>query len=120
MVLNKRKPAGRRDKIVLLNASRRVMKGRPKNYIPEDDIRPIAAAFLKGEPVESEVAVITKTQAEEADYNLSPSRWVGLSNSTEISSVSALVRELVELDGEAHRLSASISKLLAGVVDEPA
>ena len=120
VVLNKRKPAARKDKIVLLNASRRVMKGRPKNYIPEDDIRPIAAAFLKGEPVDSEVAIITKAQVEEADYNLSPSRWVGQSSSTEVSSVSALVRELVELDGEAHRLSMSISKLLAGVVDEPA
>ena len=77
VVLSKRKPEARRDKIVLLNASRRVGKGRPKNYVPEDDIRPIAAAFLKGEPVEGEVAVITREQAAEADYNLSPSRWVG-------------------------------------------
>ena len=60
VVLNKRKPAARKDKIVLLNASRRVKKGRPKNYIPEEDIRPLAAAFLKGEPVEGEVAVITR------------------------------------------------------------
>ena len=77
VVLSKRKPAARKDKIVLLNASRRVQKGRPKNYIPEEDIRPLAAAYLKGEPVEGEVAVITRQQAEEADYNLSPSRWVG-------------------------------------------
>ena len=77
VVLSKRKPAARRRKIVLVNASRRVGKGRPKNYIPEEDIRPIAAAFLKGEPVEGEVAVITGEQAAEADYNLSPSRWVG-------------------------------------------
>ena len=58
-------------------------KGRPKNYIPEEDIRPIAAAFLKGEPVEGEVAVITREQAAEADYNLSPSRWVGQADSIE-------------------------------------
>ena len=48
---------------MLVNASRRVGKGRPKNYIPEEDIRPIAAVFLKGEPVEGEVAVITREQA---------------------------------------------------------
>jgi type I restriction enzyme M protein len=54
-----------------------VKKGRPKNYIPEDDIRPLAAAFNRGEPVEGEIAVITRQQAEDADYNLSPSRWVG-------------------------------------------
>ena len=64
-------------KIVLVNASHQVGKGRPKNYIPEEGIRPIVAAFLKGEPVDGEVAVITREQAAEADYNLSPSRWVG-------------------------------------------
>src|SRR3954462_5956887 len=69
VVLSKRKPAGRKDKIVLLNASRRVRKGRPKNFVPEGDIRPLAAAFLKGDPVEGEIAVITRQQAEEADYN---------------------------------------------------
>ena len=77
VVLSKRKPENRKDRIVLVNASRRVGKGRPKNYVPKDDIRPIAAAFLKGEPLEGEVAVITREQAAEADYNLSPSRWVG-------------------------------------------
>jgi type I restriction enzyme M protein len=77
VVISRRKPAARKGRITLLNASRRVRKGRPKNYIPEEEIRPLAAAFLKGEPVEGEVAVITREQAAEADYNLSPSRWVG-------------------------------------------
>jgi len=77
VVLNKRKPASRKGKIVLLNASKHFKKGRPKNYLPEEDIRPLAEMFNKGEPVEGEVAVITREQAEEADYNLSPSRWVG-------------------------------------------
>lgn len=73
VVLSKRKPAARKDKIVLLNASRRVQKGRPKNFIPEEDIRPLAAAYLTGEPVEGEIAVITREDAVKADYNLSPS-----------------------------------------------
>ncbi|MBS0234237.1 MAG: N-6 DNA methylase [Proteobacteria bacterium] len=77
VVLNKKKPAARKDKIVLVNASRRVKKGRPKNYIPEEDIRPLSALFVKGDEVEGEVAIITSRQADEADYNLSPSRWVG-------------------------------------------
>ncbi len=120
VVLNKRKPAARKDKIVLLNASKRLKKGKPKNYIPEDTIRPLAIAFVKGEPVDGEIAVITRQQAKEADYTLSPSRWVGQSTTTEVGSVGALVRELGELDRETHRLSVTISKLLAGLVDEPA
>ena len=118
LVLSKRKPEARKGRIVLLNASRRVGKGRPKNYIPDEDIRPLAAAFLKGEPVESEVAVITRKQAAEADYNLSPSRWVGQANSTEVGSVQTLLKDLATLDNEARQLSESLSKLLAGVADD--
>ena len=120
VVLSKRKPESRRNKIVLVNASRRVGKGRPKNFIPQDEIQPVAAMFLKGEPVEGEVAVITREQAQEADYNLSPSRWVGQASSLEVGSVRELLAELVTLDEEAHQLSASLHKLLAGVADDSA
>ena len=115
VVLSKRKPAARKNKIVLLNASRRVGKGRPKNFIPEEDIRPLAAAFLKGDPVEGEVAVITRDEAEKADYNLSPSRWVGQASTGESASVPDLVAELRRLSStiqEADRqLFASLEKL---------
>ena len=97
VVLSKRKPEARRSKIVLVNASRRVGKGRPKNYIPEEAIRPIAAAFLKGEAIEGEIAVITREQAAEADYNLSPSRWVGQAADSGTASVPDLIAELRRL-----------------------
>ena len=104
LVLSKRKPEARKGKIVLLNASRRVGKGQPKNYIPEGDIRPLAAAFLKGEPVEGEVAVITREQAEQADYNLSPSRWVGqteaFTSSRPINQIVAAIRLLEREESE--------------------
>ena len=119
VVLSKRKPTARKDRIVLVNASARVKKGRPKNYIPQADIRPLAAAFVKGDPVEGEIAVITREQAKEADYNLSPSRWVGHASSAEFGSVSTLLKELISLDRETHELSKSLSKLLKGVADEP-
>ena len=112
VVLNKRKPAARKDRIMLLNASRRVQKGRPKNFIPEDDIRLLAAAFLKGEPVQGEVAVITRQQAEEADYNLSPSRWVGQADAVDQRPIKELVTELLRLDEQAREIDASLAKML--------
>ena len=118
VVLSKRKPAARKDRIVLLNASRRVRKGRPKNYIPEEEIRPLATAYFAGEPVEAEVAVITRQQAEEADYNLSPSRWVQQATSSSAGSVSELMKELVSIEGEEAALTARLSKLLVGVAGE--
>jgi type I restriction enzyme M protein len=81
VVLSKRKPTARKDQIVLLNASRRVLKGRPKNFISNEDVRSLAASYVEGLPIEGELAVITREQAESADYNLSPSRWVGRASS---------------------------------------
>ena len=111
-VLSKRKPAARKDRIVLLNASRRVRKGRPKNYIPEEDVRPLAAAFLKGEPVEGEIAVITREQAEKADYNLSPSRWVGSAGNGEGKNLQNLIEEYRSLLVQERTLDCQISLLL--------
>ena len=113
VVLSKRKPAARKDRIVLLNASRRVRKGRPKNFIPEEDIRPLAAAFLKGEPVEGEIAVITRDQAEEADYNLSPSRWAGQTDAVVHRPIKDIVAEMRRLDAEAREIEATLATMLA-------
>lgn len=119
IVLSRRKPATRQGKIVLLNASRRVQKGRPKNFIPEGDIRPLAAAFLKGEPVDGEIAVITREQAQEADYNLSPSRWVQQNGTVEHGSISALLNELEKLHRRDVSLTADVLKALAPMAKEP-
>ena len=113
VVLSKRKPASRKDKIVLLNASRRVRKGRPKNFIPEENVRPLTAAYLEGEPVEGEVAVITRQQAEEADFNLSPSRWVTGASTDEGKPIAALISDLATLDAEAREIDRRLAILLS-------
>ena len=118
VVLSKRKSAARKGRIVLLNASRRFRKGRPKNYLPEEDIRPLAAMYLKGEPVEGELAVITLEQAREADYNLSPSRWVGQSADADHRSISELVRTAKELATKADDLWQELEPLLLRVVSQ--
>ncbi len=117
VVLSRRKPETRQDRIVLLNASRRVRKGRPKNYIPVDDIRPLAAAFVKGEPVDGEVAVITREQAAEADYNLSPSRWVGQADAVDQRPLSEIIADMRRLDEEAREIDSRLAEMLARLPD---
>ncbi|MCY4522295.1 MAG: N-6 DNA methylase [Caldilineaceae bacterium] len=113
VVLSKRKPEKHQDSIVLVNASRRVDKGRPKNYIPEGEIRPIAEMFLKREPVEGEVAVITREQAAKADYNLSPSRWVRQVDETVQRPISEIVADMQRLDEEARKIDGHLAMMLA-------
>ena len=113
VVLSKRKPEARKDRIVLLNASRRVRKGRPKNFIPEEDIRGIAEAFAAGEPVAGEVAVITREQAAGADYNLSPSRWVGQTEAVTQRPIADILADMRRLDDEAREVDARLATMLA-------
>jgi len=116
VVLNKRKPVARKNKIYLLNASKHFRKGRPKNFLPEEDIRALAKLYLKGEAVESELAVITKQQAKDSDYNLSPSRWAGQSEDVAHRALSQIIEELSLLDEQVADVSRSLHHLLAGVL----
>ncbi|MBR4737455.1 MAG: N-6 DNA methylase [Rhodocyclaceae bacterium] len=116
IVLNRRKPAARQGRITLLNASRHFKKGKPKNYLPEADIKPLAAMYLKGEPVEGELTTITTQQAAEADYNLSPSRWVGQGEEAAHRALPQLIAELARLDKQTEEVNRSLYSLLKGFV----
>lgn len=118
IVLNKRKSAARRNKIVLVNASKRLKKGKPKNYILDEDIRPIANLFLKGEPVDGEVEVITKEQAINADFNLSPSRWIVQADQTKKMSISDLIIQADKLSNEARKLDETLFSMLRQLPQE--
>ena len=113
VVLSKRKPSIRKDKIILLNASRHFRKGRPKNYLPEEDLRKLAAVYLKGEPVEGELNVITRQQVEEADYNLSPGRWIAQGGDAKHRSIRSIRTDMLALDEKAREIDQALAKLLA-------
>jgi type I restriction enzyme M protein len=117
IVLNKRKPKARKDKIVLVNASKRAKKGKPKNYLPEEDIRPLAELFIEGEPVEGEVAVVEKEKIAEADYNLSPSRWVGQNDTYETANLCELLSTLGDLSAEQTKLETRLRSLLTTIAE---
>lgn len=116
VVLARRKSTARKGKIVMLNASSRFVKGKPKNHISSEDIVEIARLFVAGEESKGELTVITTDDARGADYNLSPTRWVTRrSEKDEIGSVDTLLSELLELDARAQELTASLGRTLQGV-----
>ena len=76
VVLSKDKPPERRGTIVLLDASARARKGRPKNYIPSNTLRDLADMFMTGKSKRHDIVTISRDQISRADYNLIPSRWI--------------------------------------------
>lgn len=115
VIINKRKPTTRKDKIVIFNASKRVKKGKPKNYISEEHIKQIADAYLKGVLIESEITVITRQQAEDADYNLSPSRWVGQLDAVNHATLVDLIERADKLDIESKNIWGQLKPIISSL-----
>ena len=99
----------------MLNASKRATKGKPKNHLADDDIVELARLYNAGEPVDGEVAVVATAQIADADYNLSPSRWIQQSSVQDHRSVKELLAELEELNALAQQADQAIAKMLVNL-----
>ncbi len=113
ILINRRKPAKRKGKITLYNLSRRFIKRKPKNYLPADELRSIAEAYRKGEAIDGELVVIDQAQAREADYNLSPSRWVTGEDAGETASLKSLIDQYTALNSAERDLDKKLEIVLA-------
>jgi len=102
--LNKNKPASRKNKIILINATNECKKGRPKNYIPDESIKKISQAFIKGIDVDKFVRVITTKEAKKNDYNLSPSRYIDVSEKITYRPIPEILNELKGLEKESKKV----------------
>ncbi|MCL5267113.1 MAG: N-6 DNA methylase [Bacteroidetes bacterium] len=112
IILRKNKPRDRKGKIVLVNASREFRKGTPKNYLPEESIMKIAEGFLKTKAEDGFVSIITNEEAAKNDFNLSPSRYIGVDAENSFRSLPTLLRDLDEIEAEAKKTSTELSNLL--------
>jgi type I restriction enzyme M protein len=116
VILNKAKPAGRKGKVLLVNAGAEFEKGRPKNFIPMDKVRRIAEAFKDGREIERFIKVVSNEDiAAKNDYNLSPSRYIDTAIATEHRDIQAILDDLGKLDSEAAALDGELEKIFGGL-----
>lgn len=116
IILNKRKPAGRQDKVLMLNASHHATKGRPKNHLAEKDVLELARLYQAAEPVDGELAIVDAADIAAADYTLSPARWVASANPAEHRTIGEIANELVALDQRSSELDRVLWPLIRQVM----
>jgi len=107
----KRKPG----EILLVNASKLFIKGRPKNYLGDEHIERIAAAYHDWSAEDGLSAIITKEEAARNDYNLSPSRYVASNDKEDVlplEEAMVLLREAEEERAKADRDLAQVLRTL--------
>lgn len=115
IVFNKNKPPARKGKVVLVNASKRFEKGRPKNFLPDEAAKTIALEFLTGGRVESEVEITECKRIAEADYNLSPNQWIAATDDEKGKPLSELIAEFRDLSREAQASELRLLSMLGNI-----
>ena len=104
LVMNKGKKAERRGKVLFVEASREFREGSAQNYLREEDVRKIGAAFHAFADVEKYARVVAVEEIEKNEWNLNISRYVETADAAEkvdVAQAIARLRELERARGEA-------------------
>jgi type I restriction enzyme M protein len=98
LVLNRAKKAERKKKVLVIEASRDFKEGSAQNYLREEDVKKIAAAFHAFKDVEKYARVVGLEEIEKNDWNLNISRYVETADAAEKVDVAHALAELRELE----------------------
>ena len=96
LLLNRNKPEERKAQMLLINLSQYFEKEKPKNILADDAIKTATEVYQAWESREKLSSVITLEDAQETDYNLSPSQFVDVGDKVEHRPVNEILADLTE------------------------
>jgi type I restriction enzyme M protein len=108
--LNKEKQ--HKNKIYLLHAGKEFEKGDPKNYITETGINRIAERYNSFKDEDKFTRLVSKDEIVKNDYNISPSRYIQVTDAETYRPVAEIVEELNLLEEEAAAYNAELKTIL--------
>lgn len=115
IILNKAKPAERRGKLFLINASREYVQGRPKNYISDAAIAHVSEAFNEWRESERYSRIVDLEEIKKNDFNISPSRYVHTADAEELRTLKEIAEELDELDVEIAKTNVVLKSIITTI-----
>lgn len=104
-----------KGEILLINASKEFAKGRPKNYLTDENIKKILDAYFGWKEIEGFSKIITIEEARKNDYNLSPSRYVSVDEKEEILPVEDILVELAKVKEERRKVDEELRRILTKI-----
>jgi len=114
--LNKAKK--HKGKIYLLHAGKEFEKGDPKNYIPPDSIEKIVNYYKAFKEEENPPAgragfarLVSKEEIVKNDYNISPSRYIQITDAETYRPIGEIVKELKVLEEEAAEIDKELKNI---------
>ncbi|MBX9600046.1 MAG: N-6 DNA methylase [Bryobacteraceae bacterium] len=115
LVLNAAKPKARRGQVLLINASAEFKKGRPKNELSEEGIRKVVECFREWRDQEGLCRAVDRNAISEADFNLSPSRYIRTSSKDFTTDLGAALAEYRRLTTEQAEMDLHLESVFASI-----
>lgn len=116
LVLNKRKPASLKGKVIIIDASREYLEGKAQNSLRAEDIERIArthkAAFEHQTEVENYCRVVTLEEIRGNDGNLNIARYIDNGKAEETIDLAATLSQLAALVEEEAQVDARLNGYL--------
>jgi type I restriction enzyme M protein len=113
LVLNRSKPAARKGQVLFIDASRDFKEGSNQNYLRDQDVKKIVAAFRAYYDVEKYARVVPLAEIEKNDWNLNISRYVDTTDAEECIEVAEAMRKLRELEKQRNEAESRMNALLS-------
>jgi type I restriction enzyme M protein len=110
LVLNKNKPAKRKNKIIFIYGAKDYQEGKNRNKLRDSDIEKIVSAFKKFEDIDRYCHVAEHEELEENEFNLNVPRYVDISEPEEAIDIQKTVDELKKLEKEREEIEDKVKK----------
>ena len=108
LVLNKKKPAKRKDKILFIYGAKDFEDGKNRDKLREEDIKKIVSAFEKYQDVDKYCHVADLSELEENEFNLNVPRYVDISEPEEPIDIQEAYDEVKELESVQEELEGKV------------
>lgn len=112
LFLNKAKQEERRNRVLLVNASRIFEKGDPKNFIPDEGISHIVETLIGWKEEEKFSRIVDHAELKKNDYNISPSRYIHTGEAETYRPIAEIVEELNAIEEEAKATDEALREIL--------
>ncbi len=112
LFLNKAKQEERRNRVLLVNASRIFEKGDPKNFIPDEGISRIVETLIGWKEEEKFSRIVDHAELKKNDYNISPSRYIHTGEAETYRPIAEIVEELNAIEEEAKATDKALREIL--------
>ena len=112
LVINKGKKPARKGKVLFIEASREFGPGTNQNYLRDEDVKKVAAAFYAFKDIPKYARVVGLEEVEKNDFNLNISRYVETADAAMKVDVAGAIAKLRELEGKRAEAEAKMNGYL--------